>query len=208
MTQSTPAWIVLAHLLRPQGRKGEVLAELFTDFPERFDEQRRVFLAAPGFEGREAETRSVDVVAFWLPVGKNEGRVVLQFAGIDTISDAESIAGKDVLVPREERLPLDDESVYISELIGCTVFDGQLTVGVVEDVQFAMNADGGRRLDDAAPLLVVRSLEADEILLPFAKAFLVRVDTEAKRIDMTLPEGLVEVNRPAGAGGNSEDQKR
>jgi 16S rRNA processing protein RimM len=71
-----------------------------------------------------------------------------------------------------------------------------------------MNADGGRRLDDAAPLLVVRSLEADEILLPFAKAFLVRVDTEAKRIDMTLPEGLVEVNRPAGAGGNSEDQKR
>ncbi len=52
MTQSTPAWIVLAHLLRPQGRKGEVLAELFTDFPERFEEQRRVFLAAPGFERR------------------------------------------------------------------------------------------------------------------------------------------------------------
>jgi 16S rRNA processing protein RimM len=208
MTQSTPAWIVLAHLLRPQGRKGEVLAELFTDFPERFDEQRRVFLAAPGFEGRGAEARPVDVVAFWLPVGKNEGRVVLQFAGIDTISDAESIAGKDVLVPRAERLPLDDESVYISELIGCTVFDGLLAVGVVEDVQFAMTADGARRLDDAAPLLVVRSLEADEILLPFAKAFLVRVDTEAKRIDMTLPEGLVEVNRPAGAGGKSEDQKR
>jgi 16S rRNA processing protein RimM len=207
MTQ-TSAWIVLAHLLRPQGRKGEVLAELFTDFPERFDDQKRVFLAAPGFDGEEVEARAAEVVAFWRPVGKNEGRVVLQFAGIDTISDAESIAGKDVLVPREERLPLDDESVYISELIGCTVFDGQLTVGVVEDVQFAMNADGGRRLDDAAPLLVVRSLEADEILLPFAKAFLVRVDTEAKRIDMTLPEGLVEVNRPAGAGGNSEDQKR
>jgi 16S rRNA processing protein RimM len=207
MTQSTPAWIVLAHLLRPQGRKGEVLAELFTDFPERFDEQRRVFLATPGFEGREAEARPVDVVAFWLPVGKNEGRVVLQFAGIDTISDAESIAGKDVLVPREERLRLDDESVYISELIGCTVYDGSLAVGVVEDVQFAMTADGARRLD-AAPLLVVRSLEGDEILLPFAKAFLVRVDTAAKRIDMTLPEGLVEVNRPAGAGGNSEDQKR
>jgi 16S rRNA processing protein RimM len=208
MTQSTPAWIVLAHLLRPQGRKGEVLAELFTDFPERFEEQKRVFLAAPGFAGEEAEARPAEVVAFWLPLGKNEGRVVLQFAGIDTISDAESIAGQDVLVPREERLRLDDESVYISELIGCTVFDGQLTVGVVEDVQFAMTADGGRRLDDAAPLLVVRSLEADEILLPFAKAFLVRVDTEAKRIDMTLPEGLVEVNRPAGAGGNSEDQKR
>jgi 16S rRNA processing protein RimM len=209
MTQSTPAWIVLAHLLRPQGRKGEVLAELFTDFPERFEEQKRVFLVAPGFEGQEAEARPVEVLAFWLPVGKNEGRVVLQFAGIDTISDAESIAGQDVLVPREERLPLDDESVYISELISCTVFDGLLPVGVVEDVHFAMTADGGRRLDDAAPLLAVRSLEGDEILIPFAKAFLVRVDTETKRIDMTLPEGLVEVNRPAGgSGANSEGQKR
>jgi 16S rRNA processing protein RimM len=208
MTQSAPAWIVLAHLLRPQGRKGEVLAELFTDFPERFEEQRRVFLAAPGFEGEAAEARPVEVVAFWLPVGKNEGRVVLQFAGIDTISDAETIAGQDVLVPREERLPLDDESVYISELIGCIVYDGSVPVGVVEDVQFAMTADGGQRLDDAAPLLAVRSLEGDEILIPFAKAFLVAVDTEAKRIDMTLPEGLIEVNRATGNGsGNMEDQK-
>ena len=94
-------------------------------------------------------------------------------------------------------------------MIGCTVYDGTLPVGVVEDVQFAMTADGGRRLDDAAPLLAVTSLDGDEILIPFAKAFLVGVDTEAKRIDMTLPQGLIEVNRPVGGGGvNSEDQKR
>jgi 16S rRNA processing protein RimM len=205
MTQSTPAWIVLAHLLRPQGRKGEVLAELFTDFPERFEDQRRVFLAAPGFDGDEAEARSAEIVAFWLPVGKNEGRVVLRFAGIDTISDAESIAGLDVLVPREERLPLDDESVYISELVGCTVYDGPTPVGVVEDVQFAMTADGGRRLDDAAPLLAVTSPDGDEILIPFAKAFLVAVNTDAKRIEMTLPEGLVEINRSIGGGGETSE---
>jgi 16S rRNA processing protein RimM len=206
MTQSTPSWIVLAHLLRPQGRKGEVLAELFTDFPERFDDQRRVFLAPPGFDGKEAEARSAEVVSFWLPVGRNEGRVVLQFAGVDTISDAESLAGKDVVVPREERLPLDEESVYISELIGCTVYDGATPVGVVEDVQFATSADGGRRLDDAAPLLAVTSSDGDEILIPFAKAFLVAVHTEAKRIDMTLPRGLVEVNRSS-SNDTGEDQK-
>ena len=204
MTQSTPAWIVLAHLLRPQGRKGELLADLFTDFPERFENQRRVFLAAPGFDGEAAEARPAEVVAFWLPVGKNEGRVVLQLAGIDSISDAESIAGKDVLVPHEERLPLDNESVYISDLVGCTVYDGSLPVGVVEDVQFAMTADGARRLDDAAPLLAVRSSEGDEILIPFAKAFLVSANTAAKRIDMALPAGLLEINRSAGG----EDQKR
>jgi 16S rRNA processing protein RimM len=77
-------------------------------------------------------------------------------------------------------------------------------VGVVEDVQFAMTADGARRLDDAAPLLAVRSSEGDEILIPFAKAFLVSMNAAAKRIDMTLPAGLVEVNRSAGG----EDQKR
>ena len=207
MTQSTPAWIVLAHLLRPQGRKGEVLAELLTDFPERFEEQRRVFLAAPGFTGDESETRSAEVAAFWLPVGKNQGRIVLQFAGIDTISDAETVAELDVIVPREERLPLDDESVYISELVGCTVYDGIQPVGIVDDVHFAMTANGARRLDDAAPLLAVRSPEGDEVLIPFAKAFLVKVDADAKRIEMRLPEGLVEVNRSAGKAGTGEDQK-
>jgi 16S rRNA processing protein RimM len=195
MTRTTPAWIVLAHLLRPQGRKGEVLAELFTDFPERFEEQTRVFLAASGFAGEESEAQAAEVVAFWLPVGKNEGRIVLQFGGIDTISGAEAVAGLDVIVPQQERRPLDDDSVYISELIGCTVYDGAIAVGVVEDVQFATTADGARRLTDAAPLLEVESAAGDEILIPFVKAFLVTVNTESKRIEMKLPKGLVEINR-------------
>jgi 16S rRNA processing protein RimM len=193
--KSTPSWIVLAQLLRPQGRKGELLAELLTDFPERFEGQGRVFLAPAGFSGAQEEARSVEVTSSWLPVGKNEGRIVLQFAGIDSISDAEAIAGLEVIIPAEERLPLDDESVYISELVGCTIYDGAAIVGVVEDVQFPSTPDGGRRLTDAAPLLAVRSPEGDEVLIPFAKAFLVAMNTDAKRIDMILPVGLVEVNR-------------
>jgi 16S rRNA processing protein RimM len=205
MMKNTASWIVLAHLLRPQGRKGELLADLFTDFPERFEDQRRVFLAPPGFDGEASEARSAEVVSFWLPVGKNEGRIVLQFAGIDSISDAELLAGREVIVPKEERLPLDDESVYISELDGCTVYDGATMVGVVEDVQFPTTADGARRLTDAAPLLAVRSVEGDEVLIPFAKAFLVNIDTEAKRINMILPVGLIEVNRSTET---APDQKR
>jgi 16S rRNA processing protein RimM len=192
---STSTWIVLAHLLRPQGRKGELLAELFTDFPERFEEHRRIYLASTGFHGSADEARSAEVVSFWLPVGKNEGRIVLQFAGIDSISDAELIAGLEVIIPEEERLPLDDESVYISELVGCSVYDGTALVGVVEDVQFPTTADGGRRLEDAAPLLVVKAPDGDEVLVPFAKAFVVAVNTDARRIDMVLPVGLVDVNR-------------
>lgn len=194
---NTSSWIVLAQLLRPQGRKGELLAELFTDFPDRFENQRRVFLAAPGFCGSAEEARSAQVVDFWLPVGKNEGRIVLQFEGINSITDAETLAGQEVIVPQEERLSLDGESVYINELVGCTIDDRGTVVGVIEDVQFPSTPDGTRRLIDAAPLLAVRSSEGDEVLIPFAKAFLVTIDTQNKRIEMALPEGLLDVNRSA-----------
>jgi 16S rRNA processing protein RimM len=206
MTANPYPWIVLAHLLRPQGRKGELLAELLTDFPERFEERKQVFLAPSGFEGEAIQASSAEVVSFWLPVGKNEGRIVLQFAGIDTISQAEELAGLEVIVPDEERTSLDDDSVYIGELIGCMVYDGMTAVGEIADVQFPTTADGARRLEDAAPLLEVTSPDGNEILIPFAKAFVVRIDTIAKRLDMALPKGLVDVNRsPESVDGTKKD---
>ena len=114
------SWVVLAKLLRPQGRKGEVLAELLTDFPQRFKD-RRVFLAASGFSGTSAEATAAEVSAYWLPVGKNQGRIVLKFAGTDSITGAERMAGLEVIVPAEERTPLDDDENYISDLVGCTL---------------------------------------------------------------------------------------
>jgi 16S rRNA processing protein RimM len=197
MTEKPSSWIVLAHLLRPQGRKGELLAELFTDFPERFDERKQVYLAPSGFEGKTAQARSAEVVSFWLPMGKNEGRIVLQFAGVDSISQAEGLAGLEVLVHREDRMPLSEDSVYTSDLIGCTVYDGPTAVGSIIDVQFPSTPDGTRRLDEAAPLLEVSSESGDEILIPFAKAFVTGVNVQAKRVDMALPVGLLDVNRPA-----------
>ncbi len=187
-------WIVLAQLLRPQGRKGELLAELLSDFPERF-EGRRVFLAKSGFDGPREEARAADVTAYWLPVGKNQGRIVLKLAGIDSISDAEAIAGLEVLAPREERAALEDDAAYISDLTGCTVYDRGVAVGVIEDVQFATTPDGLRRLEESAPMLVLRSPEGEELLVPFAKDFVVSVDTENKRVEMALPAGLLDVNR-------------
>ncbi|HEV2618920.1 MAG TPA: hypothetical protein VGU23_03165, partial [Acidobacteriaceae bacterium] len=112
-------WIVLAQILRPQGRRGEVLADLFTDFPERFTQHPQVWLAPAGFaECAEPPTPAADaevpatpqpaeVAAHWLPVGKNAGRIVLHFAGVDTIEQAEQLAGREVLVPHTERLPLE-----------------------------------------------------------------------------------------------------
>jgi 16S rRNA processing protein RimM len=194
MDSETSSWIVLAHLVRPQGRKGELLAELLTDFPDRFAGRDDLFLAPPGFDGLPEEARRVDVTSSWLPVGKNVGRVVLQFAGVDTISDAEAIAGLDVLVPSERRAQLDAESIYVSDLIDCALFDGLTEVGTVTDVQFPSATDG-TRLADAAPLLEVQSSNGVEILIPFVKAFLESIDLPAKRIVMKLPAGLLDVNR-------------
>jgi len=197
--QTSPPWIVLAQVLRPQGRKGEVLADLFTDFPERFEEHSDVWLAPPEFAGPACEACPAKIVSFWLPVGRNAGRIVLHLAGVDRIEDAETLAGKQVIVPFEERLPLeqyaDADSAYISDLIGCTVYDRETAIGLVEDVQFPATPDGTRRLEDAAPLLAIASTEGDEVLVPFAKAYLVSVDLPAKAIRMVLPEGLLQVNR-------------
>ena len=189
------AWVTLALLLRPQGRKGEVLAELLTDFPERFGEDARVFLARPGFAGSEHEARAMTVVSHWLPVGRNHGRVVLTFSGVESISAAEELAGFEVLVPESERVELEDDAEYVSDLVGCEVFDGAQRVGEVTGVEFAMSPDGARRLAEAAPLLTVETAEGDEVLIPYVKTFLVTLDSERKRMEMALPEGLVELNR-------------
>ena len=196
-TAQDPQWIVLAHLLRPQGRKGEILANLFTDFPEVLSSNSRVFLAPENFTGTESEARLAEVRDFWLPVGKNSGRIVLHLAGVDSINQAETFAGLDVIIPAAERLELDDDASYISDLVGCTLYDHAnpevtLALGTVTDVHFATTPDGSRRLEEAAPLLAVETPSGDEILVPFVKAFLISVDTDGKRIDMNLPIGLAE----------------
>ena len=194
MDSETSTWIVLAHLVRPQGRKGELLAELLTDFPDRFVGREDLFLAPPGFDGLPAEARHVDVTSSWLPVGKNVGRVVVRFGGIDTISDAEAVAGLDVVTPSERRAPLDAESIYVSDLVDCVLFDCQTEVGRVTDVQFPSATDG-TRLADAAPLLEVQTVDDGEVLVPFVKVFIESIDLSAKRIVMNLPAGLLDVNR-------------
>ena len=208
-SQPANAWTTLAHLLRPQGRKGEVLAELLTDFPDRFRDGSRVFLAKPDFAGTEAEARSMQVTNYWLPVGKNHGRIVLTFAGIDSITLAETLEGLDVVVPASERMELEEDAEYIDDLLGCTVFDGAASIGIVTAVDFPTTPDGARRLADAAPLLTVETAGGEEVLIPYVQAFIVTLAVADKRIEMALPAGLLDINRagnePEPEPGQAED---
>jgi 16S rRNA processing protein RimM len=205
MTLAPEPWVWLARIRRPQGRKGEVFAELLTDFPQKFTDRRRLWLlpgnvsamGAPGldFETREttnpqSRARQVELNAHWL----HKGGIVLHFAGVDSISAAEALAGLIVAIPRAERAALPADEAYIGDLIGCTLVDvaGAEPVPVGEIVDVDLSA--GRPLG-TAPLLIVRG-PAGEILIPFAKSYLRRIDVAEKRIEMALPEGLVDLNVP------------
>jgi 16S rRNA processing protein RimM len=190
-----------------------VLADLYTDHPERFDTDGKVGLAAEGFAQGSSSNPGIpppspaEVVAYWLPVGRNAGRIVLQFAGVTSIDAAETLAGKEVVIPAGERLPLTDGSVYVSDLVGATVFDSDVPVGEIAEVLFPTTPDGTRRLEEAVPLLSVTSPGGDEILIPFASAFLIEVDLHRRRIRMQLPGGLLEINqgRPHPSGDQPSD---
>jgi 16S rRNA processing protein RimM len=186
-------YITIARVAKTQGRHGEVAAELHTDFPEKFAERKKLFaLDASG--GR----RELRLEEYW----SHKSYVVLKFAGIESISDAEALVGCEIQVPREQRVELD-AGAYVSYLIGCAVFDQSGAIGSVKDVQFGAGE---------APLLVV-SEGAREVLIPFAQEFIVGIDIQGKRVEMKLPSGMLEIDAPLSdeekrASGNKQGRRR
>src|ERR1700678_1975483 len=85
MTVPHATWVLLARIVRPQGRHGEVLADIFTDFPEHFAERKRLFLRPPmgaQLDAMRDTIRETRVETHWL----HKGRVVLKFAQVDSIA--------------------------------------------------------------------------------------------------------------------------
>ena len=174
-------WITLAVVIKTQGRHGEVAAELHTDIPDRFRQDMRLWALR-----KDGERREVTVENLW----PHKSFLVLKFQGVETINDAEPLVGAELQLPRSERAELEPGWTYLSDLIGCTVFDGQREIGEIADVQFGAGE---------APLLVVRGKEQAAKLpyeIPFAEAYLEKLDLEQKQVRMKLPEGLLEVNAP------------
>jgi 16S rRNA processing protein RimM len=170
-------FITLARVVKTQGRHGEVAVELHTDIPGRLHAGMRVFALAD--DGTRRELKIEDA---W----PHKGWLVLKFAGVDSISDAEVLVGNELQVPLSERAELEPGAAYVSDLVGCAVFDHGREVGVVNDVRFGAGE---------APLLVVGSGK-NELEIPYAQEFLLKTDLEHKRIEMNLPEGLLAVNAP------------
>ena len=193
-------WLVGAHILRPQGRRGELLVEPHVS-SELFSVGRRLWLgSAADVEPAQGDVRVLEQA--WQPLGKNAGRVVLKLAQVESISDAEALNGRYLFLRTADLPELEDGTYRVRDLVGCSLFNGSVLVGTISDVQFPVAADGRARLADAADLLAVLPVanlsaldpEAQEdveaVLVPFVRAWLVRVDLPGKRIEMQLPPGL------------------
>jgi 16S rRNA processing protein RimM len=190
VTASLEDWVLLAHIVRPQGRNGEVLADLFTDFPQYFGQRKQLRLRPPAGSPCEA-MQEAQVDSHWL----HKGRVVLKFCRVDSIEDAEKLRGFDVVVPRAERIPLEGDAVYVSDLLGMKVID--VSGGGAADAGEIMNVEPE---GVGAALLIVRSPAGEEVLIPFVRAYLKKMDIEGKRLEMDLPGGLLNLQ----AGGRED----
>jgi 16S rRNA processing protein RimM len=165
-------------VVKTQGRRGEVASEILSDIPDRFAVGMKM-LALPR---NSSSRRELEVEGLWL----HKGLLVLKFAGVDSISEAEELVGSELQVPRSQRSQLEAGWNYVSDLVGCALLDHGSEIGRIEDVQFGAGE---------APLLIVRdSKKLFEV--PFAEAYLETVDVERKQVRMNLPEGLLEVNAP------------
>lgn len=168
-------WITVAVLGGTHANRGEITGVAMTNRMERYQKLRRAWLFGEGAEPHEVAIESV-----W----EHGGRLVFKFHGIDSISDAEAWRGAEVRIPAAEREPIEDGEFYISELIGCEVWDRRPgdRLGLV----VAMREFGGPGL-----------LELDSgLLIPYAKAICVNINPASRRIDVELPEGLRELNQP------------
>jgi len=177
-------FVTLARVIKTQGRHGEVAVQVHSDIPDRLHPGLRLFALAQDNSRRELQIDDAWPHKDWL---------VLKFAGVDSISDAEILIGSELQVPASERAELEAGAAYVSDLIGCVLFDRDREIGAIRDVRFGAGE---------APLLVMGSGK-NELEIPYAQEFLVRVDLEGKRLDMNLPEGLLEVNAPL-----TEEEKR
>ena len=180
----TEEFVTIAKVIKTQGRRGEVAAALLTDFPERFAARKRLFALRDDNSRREVQLED-----HWF----HKGQVVLKFAGVDSIGDAETLLGAEIQIPRGDRAPLAEDAVYVGDLAGCQVFDAGKLVGVIADVQFGAGE---------APLLVVRGEK--EFLVPLVAEYIEKISLEQKRVEMKLPPGMLELDAPL----TSEEKER
>lgn len=179
VSKTADEFVTLARVVKTQGRVGEVAVEVHSDVPDRFAAGMMLSALSKSGDSR----REVLIEDLW----PHKGLLVLKFAGIDSISDAEALIGSELQVPRTERAELEAGWSYVSDLVGCVVFDQGREIGHIEDLQFGAGE---------APLLIVAGDDGKKYDVPFAEAYVEGVNLASKELRMRLPQGMLEINAP------------
>lgn len=164
--------VAVARIAKPRGLKGELAADVLTDFPERFEGLVNVTAVMPN-----GSNRVLNIENFRF---QNQ-RILLKFSGVDSVESAEELRNAEICVAESDAVELDDGEFFDWELAGCKVetIDGE-TLG---DVREVMRTGG-------TEVLVVAGER--EYLIPFAESICVEVDVDKKLIRVDPPEGLLE----------------
>jgi len=173
LSLSETSTVVVARVLKARGRRGEVAVQDLCDADEIFESGRTL-----RFEQAD-EARELKIEESW----RHQGRLILKFVGVETISDAEELKGWEARMPAGNLPPTEEGEHYYFELIGCEVLENgtERPLGRVEAIQ----EPGGQIV-----LEVVSGKR--EILIPYP--LIVEVDVPGKRILAELPDGLEELN--------------
>lgn len=184
---SRAAYVTVARILRPHGCKGEVAAEILTDFPERLKRLTSVELFNPASRTPADAVRRCGVLSCWLSQSRG-GQAIFHFQGSKSIDDAKRLVGLEVQIPLATRVVLPVGSYYVTDLAGCDVVetDGR-ALGRVREVEIHGEEIAG------TPNLVVDS-PSGELLIPLAQDICTNIDIGARRITVALPEGLRDLN--------------
>ena len=166
--------VVIARAVKVLGLKGEIVAELYTDFPERFEDVEQLVLVSPGGERTVKQLED-----YWF----QNDRVVLKLAGYNDVEAAKQLVGYVFAVPEQDRVSLPEDYYYDWELEGCEVRVGDEIIGKVSSVL----RTGG------AEILVITDEKGSERLVPLAESIVVEIDPVAKMIVVDPPEGLLEL---------------
>lgn len=181
------AYVTVARIVRPHGRRGEVAAEVLTDFPQRLKTLTSAHLFNPKGPAPADGVRTRAIRRCWLSHSRG-GQAIFHFEGCDSIDHAKKLVGLEVQIPLKDRVRLPQGSYYINELAGCEVVDqaGE-RIGRVREVEVTGEAVAG------TPNLVIDS-PSGEFLVPLAQDICTNIDVAARRITVALPEGLRDLN--------------
>jgi 16S rRNA processing protein RimM len=183
-------WLEIGKIVAPQGLDGEVRVYPNSDFPERFVQPGQRWLLRAG----ETAPQPIELLGGRYIEGK--GLYVVEIAGVEDRSQAETLRGCLLMVPESDRPPLGEDEYHVLDLLGLEVFmqESGERVGTVVDVISAGNDLLQVQLDQDYGDKGDKGDKVKKVLIPFVKAIAPVVDLEAKRIEIAPPPGLLELN--------------